>query len=69
MRCGGTTAIDGAADDGRRDEIGMRAMNVAPCFGPALWAVIVPPWSSTRCLVIDKPSPSPYADRVVDASC
>src|SRR3712207_4809717 len=43
-------------------------MNVAPLPTPGLFARTLPPCSSTSCLTIDSPSPSPPWRRVVAAS-
>ena len=62
-------ATGGGSDADRSGETGNRTTNVAPFPTPSLRASMLPPCSSTRCLTIARPSPSPPCARVTVASC
>ena len=55
--------------DLERVEIGQLLQTTMQSLQPALRASMVPPCSSTRCLAIDRPRPSPTPTRVAEASC
>jgi hypothetical protein len=58
----------GVGGGGWRMVRGSETVNVLPFPGPGLLAATVPPWSSTSCLTMASPSPSPPWRRVVEAS-
>ena len=43
---------------------GSRISNLAPCPGPSLWAVMVPPWASMIALLMVRPMPEPDRSRL-----
>ena len=47
---------------------GSTSTNAAPRPGPSLRAETEPPWSSTRCLAMERPTPRPPCARVVPSS-